>query len=386
MNDPALDEVRAPNERIPSGHPFQGRPFNRTTAPNSSRMAFLDYLRVFAFISVLIGHKFYNHLSVLATDNTQHALLRQAASIVQPLCFAGGVGVVTFFLVSGYIITHVLTAESAAEFAIKRIFRIYPLYMFAVILELCLQHYVQGTPLPPITVLAPRLLLIGDFFGTPYALAGVEWTLRLEIMFYAIMTGSKILGLLRHPATLLAVLLMMTVALQIAEPISSQYEWSRGYVTLYLPFLFMGTCAYFAEKRRINAYVAFAFGSYVYLSHMALLPVINPKYASAHFPTLAICIFCALWAFKNRLALPGLLIFLSDLTYSVYIFHNWLWNYIVTTVRWVFPEATYNAIPTLIGLLIFCALVERFVERNGRRLGTLLARAAQCDRSSRTVI
>ena len=40
-----------------------------------------------------------------------------------PLTVAGGAGVVVFFLVSGYIIAHVLQTEAARQFLLKRFFR-----------------------------------------------------------------------------------------------------------------------------------------------------------------------------------------------------------------------------------------------------------------------
>ncbi len=37
------------------------------------------------------------------------------------------------------------------------------------------------------SVLIPQLLLVGNFFNTPYSLNGVEWTLRIEVFFYIFM-------------------------------------------------------------------------------------------------------------------------------------------------------------------------------------------------------
>jgi peptidoglycan/LPS O-acetylase OafA/YrhL len=83
---------------------------------NSSRIVFLDYLRIFAFVSVLIGHKFYAAVVDLSNDRTVHATPRFIADVLLPLVSGGGAGVVVFFLVSGYIITHVLQTERTGEF------------------------------------------------------------------------------------------------------------------------------------------------------------------------------------------------------------------------------------------------------------------------------
>lgn len=70
-------------------------------AEPASRIAFLDYLRIFAFISVLIGHKFYPQLAAFTADETFHVTARCVVQWLLPLCQGGGAGVVVFFLVSG---------------------------------------------------------------------------------------------------------------------------------------------------------------------------------------------------------------------------------------------------------------------------------------------
>ncbi|MBP8860298.1 MAG: acyltransferase [Ottowia sp.] len=147
---------------------------------SAERLAFLDWLRIYAFASVLAGHKFHEPVARAAQAET--AWLRWPARLLWPFIEGGGVGVVVFFLISGYIITQVLQRESAPEFLLKRAFRIYPLYLVAVGIEfLILRSHGQGVGWQ---TLLQQMLLAGDFFGTPYALAGVEWTLRLEILFY----------------------------------------------------------------------------------------------------------------------------------------------------------------------------------------------------------
>ena len=149
--------------------------FNAMTnsIPKSSikqRIVFLDFLRIFAFASVLAGHKFYLQSLALLNDESAHGTLRWIMSILVHFIAGGGAGVVVFFLVSGYIITHVLQKERPLDFFIKRIFRIYPLLMAAVLLE-ALYKYIYADVVPDPAILIQHLLLIGDFFGTHYALS-----------------------------------------------------------------------------------------------------------------------------------------------------------------------------------------------------------------------
>lgn len=146
------------------------------------RVVFLDYMRVFAFVSVLVGHKFFDILTLVANSPQQHISIRFLAEAMIPLCQGGAAGVVVFFLTSGYIITHVLQSEAPAAFLIKRIFRIYPLYLFAVAMELAFRA-ASGLPIPEPIIIVQRMLLIGDFFNTPYGLKGVEWHCASRLRF-----------------------------------------------------------------------------------------------------------------------------------------------------------------------------------------------------------
>ncbi|MCG2593046.1 hypothetical protein LZ009_09660 [Ramlibacter sp. XY19] len=65
-----------------------------------------------------------------------------------------------------------LQTEHTVEFLVKRVFRIYSLYVTAVLIH-SIVLLLLGAPVPW-GILLPQVLLIGDFFGTPYALARVE--------------------------------------------------------------------------------------------------------------------------------------------------------------------------------------------------------------------
>ena len=147
---------------------------------DNQRIVFLDWLRVFAFSSVLFWHFFYIDLQELLTSPELNGFIRGLLELLMPF-MRGSVGVTVFFLVSGYIITHILHEQNPLEFVVKRVFRIYPLYIATVLIT-----YLVAWEKPSFSVLIPQLLLIGDVFHTPYALNGIEWTLRVEMMFYGI--------------------------------------------------------------------------------------------------------------------------------------------------------------------------------------------------------
>ena len=296
------------------------------------RIVFLDYLRIFAFASVLVGHKFYDDLAAIARDPGVHATPRFLIDLVLPFVYGGGAGVMVFFFVSGYIITHVLQTEATMEFIVKRCFRIYPLYVVAVLVE-CLLRVADGHPIHGWTLLA-QLLLVGDLFGTPYSLAGVEWTLRIEIAFYAFMALLNALGWVKGWTHLMvAAFVAAIVAVRLAAPVPDSGFWV-GYFSLYAPFILLGALAYLFEARRIGLGILLAVGALVYAHYYSLLAIHQPRWLGFHFAALALVLFAAVWRLRSSLPLTPLVLFLSDLTYSVYLFHLWGLDRLQ---RWVAP-------------------------------------------------
>jgi peptidoglycan/LPS O-acetylase OafA/YrhL len=72
------------------------------------RLLFLDYIRVFAFLSVLIGHKFYDTLLSIIDNSSSYSALKLLVTLLLPFFMGGGAGVVVFFIVSGYIIIPII--------------------------------------------------------------------------------------------------------------------------------------------------------------------------------------------------------------------------------------------------------------------------------------
>lgn len=341
---------------------------------SNTRLAFLDILRIFAFSSVLVGHKLYGHLLDFSADQSNHITLRSLADAVMPFCLGGGAGVVVFFLISGYIIANVLMDESTPNFILKRVFRIYPVYAAAVFIEIALSYFAGGSQEINWPQTVARLSLLGDWFGTPYGLAGVEWTLRIEIHFYAVMAILKWTGIWKRRETLPFVFLGLSVLLQTLGPFTLHYGWSNGYVTLYMPFLFFGVVFFLLEKRLCHPVTGIFFLGYTFVSYLILLPKINPSFAQSHFVSLALIVFLTAWCFKKYLQPSYWIILLSDLTYSIYLFHNWLWDYILKHAS-VFGFGIFlTAALTMICLLIFCYLVNLVIEKPSIRLGVLLSR------------
>jgi peptidoglycan/LPS O-acetylase OafA/YrhL len=85
------------------------------------RIDFLDVVRGIAAVSVLIAH-------------SSEIFFPQSAEFWNNYLNLGQVGVVSFFLVSGFVIPFSLEkSNSLYAFLISRVFRIYPLYLFVML-------------------------------------------------------------------------------------------------------------------------------------------------------------------------------------------------------------------------------------------------------------
>ncbi|MGQ3889253.1 acyltransferase family protein [Legionella sp. CNM-1927-20] len=333
------------------------------------RMIFLDYLRIFAFISVLIGHKFTPFFFHIAHCSKIHDSLKFLVNLVLPFCVGGGAGVIVFFLVSGYVITYVLQTELPLEFLVKRIFRIYPLFIIATLLQVFLNLIVDHIP-PNYPVLIPQLLLIGDFFQAPNVLGGVEWTLRVEIIFYFCMFIMRSLNLISKDTIVLPLtLVFLTLLLNFISPIPGENTWNIGFLNLYGPFLFLGVFIYLYENQRINLSTLAAFTCLVFMQCWHLTRVYQPNWLHAHFASLAFLLFLIAWKFRERLTTNAIIVFTSELTYSVYLFHNWLYDRIK---QWS-GDGLFAKTPfTLILLFLICAFFVKFIEKPAIRLGRVI--------------
>lgn len=331
------------------------------------RIVFLDYMRVFAFMSVLMGHKFLGHLNAIAADATQHIAMRYLAEAMIPLTSA--CGVIVFFLTSGYIITHVIQTEKPTEFLIKRFFRIYPLYAAAIILEAVLERTINGLPFPPLSVLVPRLLLIGDYFSTPYALLNVEWTLRIEVMFYLFMAALKVTGLVRKAVFLPYAFLLASIALFISGPFPAFIPWSTGYFTIYAPFLLIGSCIYLAQHGKSKPGICVLSSALMLLLSLIAVAKYQPVWKESNYAAFALIIFLGAIALQRYLHDGPLVRLFSNLTYAVYLFHNWLWQFLIEASLYVGIKWIPISLQVLIALFTFCYLAHITIEKYGLAAG-----------------
>jgi len=202
-------------------------------APRLDRLALVEVARGIAAGIVVLFHC-ARHI-----DAAYHVPLLTA-------CFKfGDAGVDLFFVISGFVICFVHLddlghPETLRRYVIRRFLRIFPLYWIATLLTLAIDLAAHHS-LPSIKVLAISATLY-PFSSDP--LLGVAWTLKFEVLFYAVFgltIYNRKLGLEVGTAWLLVVLMNLVFG-----PVDWLMMVSRAHYSL----LFLGGVAAAMWMRR----------------------------------------------------------------------------------------------------------------------------------------
>jgi peptidoglycan/LPS O-acetylase OafA/YrhL len=157
------------------------------------RYGSIDGLRGFLAISVL-----FHHFIITWYWKVSEKWTRPPEDYYQNY---GKVGVAIFFAITGFLFVSKILKDSGKinwiEFYESRIFRIYPLYIFAILivtiiifssnfkLEVSLREVIKGYT-QWLTFRQPGGI-VNNFLDTKLVIAGVDWTLQYEWLFYILL-------------------------------------------------------------------------------------------------------------------------------------------------------------------------------------------------------
>ena len=169
-------EVQAVTEA--RGHPEP--PAASSPPSRGGRLAWLDALRGMAALWVV-----YSHFGTRVLPEVHRAV----TSVFDP----GLYGVLVFFMVSGYIVPASLERKaSVRNFWISRLFRLFPLFVFAAAAALALHAVgwasLRGTQNDAAGSVLAHLFMLSDLLGGQNLII-VIWTLSYEMVFYLLLTA-----------------------------------------------------------------------------------------------------------------------------------------------------------------------------------------------------
>jgi peptidoglycan/LPS O-acetylase OafA/YrhL len=354
--------------------------------PPPERLRYIDALRAIAALLVVWLHA----ASTFSNASPETAASGRWFVTIPGYIDVGHIGVVVFFLISGFVIPFSILPDRAApigSFVIKRICRIYPAYWLSVPLAALVVFWIWGTPFGTHELLV-NLTLMQDLFGVRSA-EGVYWTLLVELVFYALCVVLLVTGSLfdmRRIALLAAALGLAFVAIVATYWIrrkimaTSAPYWFLNLSVMLCGALFRSRFDAAASTRDAlaGALLAAMLACYVVLLPIGALIANGPKYNEPLTYAIGFLIFLAgirLVRIETRLT-----DWLGRISYSIYLFHvivflaiDWWLLRQPAGSSWRTQHVGLYAAAGTAATLVVASIVYRIVEKPGIRLGHRLA-------------
>ncbi len=168
------------------------------------RLDYLDSIRALAALGVAYMH---SSLSLVAFARpAETGIVHALTHFVD----TGKIGVIAFFLVSGFVIpmslrTGVPGAQALRDFALGRFFRLYPAYWLSVALAFFTYFHGSFAQCSLRRLILNSTMFQGFFGGISINMVGVYWTLQIEWLFYILCMLLLALGWISRPGRILAV-------------------------------------------------------------------------------------------------------------------------------------------------------------------------------------
>ncbi|GIH14089.1 acyltransferase family protein [Rugosimonospora africana] len=280
----------------------------------------------------------------------------------------GRVGVVAFFLVSGYVIPLSLSGQTLRTFATRRFFRLYPSYWVALALYLAL-HFDEivrqvGTP-----GLVLNVLMVHGMVGIVSALPPA-WTLSIELIFYLQSAAAKAVRRLDISAYLGLAWLALYLLLCLVE-----WKTSRAMPTTLPALLFtagVGHALWLRDRSGSRAWLPLLLAGVVLVPAGAVLGA-DPDgqwppftYSVSFLAGIALFVGCRALR-RHEFGRP--LLFAGAISYAVYLFHPIVID--ILHRRSGLPDGPVFVIVNLLVIPLVGWLVHRLLERpsieTGRR-------------------
>jgi peptidoglycan/LPS O-acetylase OafA/YrhL len=297
-----------------------------------------------------------------------------------PVPTAPAIGVILFFVISGFLMGKLnlekdFTLSNVWSYAVGRLARIYPLFALVVLGVGLLNYMVSSADIFGLGVdqIMPHLLLAGD--------GHTIWTISAEVQFYAFF----VLIWAVYAKTRLSAMAVLVPLLIVAIGITFWLGTSAGRINLmgYLPIFVLGLIAARVTDSPPEAFkrwsaTALAVAGLLYAVAFFAVPALyDGRWIYLDPVSILICVVvlsaCILAGdcFINRVLSTRLLMWLGEISFSVYLLHR--------VAQWLTEHTLSSALPdryiTPIMILLTLAMAEatnRFVENPARNKLTAL--------------
>jgi peptidoglycan/LPS O-acetylase OafA/YrhL len=333
------------------------------------RLQALDAIRGIAAFVVVLGHSIEQAIRFMPPTGALRPVLE--AVFIEYLNL-GRIGVVAFFLLSGYVIPFSFSHDRPVRsFLIARFFRLYPAYWVSGAGAIMLALVLTGA-LPPARQILANITMVQAVLGQK-DLIGVYWTLFYELLFYALCLGAFLAGRMESPGYLL-----VAVAGLSAAGVGAAILRRMGGpgvpigIPMFLAIMHLGTMARLADRGdKPGAGRLFRTGLAIVLVTAGPISAIGFIQHAGNQRLIAdvTSLYVGLALFLGLRRNPGIcvapLLFLGLISYALYLVHPLALDLIVSLAARVAPGVAPVMVVALVPTLaiLIATAVQRGVER-----------------------
>lgn len=345
---------------------------------SSARFRHIDALRAIAALLVVCLHVTQSYGGIGGTQPIEGGWMATWAQGLD----VGRIGVVLFFLISGFVVPSGIRMDRpapVATFLVRRAFRIYPAYWLSIPFCAFATWWLQGQPFGVADFLI-NLTLLQDLLGF-HSASGVYWTLLVELEFYLLCVALAVAGQLRDSRRVAALACLFGIAHGLgAFGIWCGLPLNRTlvFLLLHLSLMLGGTVMRLRQdgdadvlaRRLLVALIVY------YVAVLPLGAVVLRGLFSNYFVATALGLLLFLAGIRLPQLGTRLLAWLGRISYSIYLFHVpvylplywWISRQPADSAWRGLHMATYLAASMALTIAA-AALVHRWVEQPGIRMG-----------------
>ncbi len=352
-------------------------------AVTGSRLRYIDALRAIAALLVVWMH--VSQTWVTFGGGSRGAWLEHFAHAFD----VGRLGVVVFFVISGFVIPFSIRTDRpapVATFLIKRMFRIYPAYWLSIPFSAWATWWLWGAPFG-LDQLLVNFTLLQDLFGVRPA-AGVYWTLFVELVFYLLCVFLLLANSLRNPTRIGAIALILAAvhtlagfALWIGLPLNPFLVFLPLHLSLMLTGALIRFCIFERSASPAARRLLFAMLAY----YLAIFPVaavwarglLGNYVVATAAGVLLFVVGTTILRIETRVT-----DWLGRISYSIYLFHVPVYYPLFWWILrqpagspWRSQHLAVYLLGSSVLTIAVAACVHRFVEQPGIQLGRRCADA-----------
>jgi peptidoglycan/LPS O-acetylase OafA/YrhL len=328
----------------------------------NGRITFLDAIRGTASLMVVIGH------SLEAGD-----FANDGGQLVVNL---GRIGIIAFFLVSGYVVAFSLARQSFTTFWIRRFFRLFPVYWFCVLLYMATNVPIwDGRYTLDAVSIILNVLMIQGFVGAASFL-WPTWTLGNELVYYGQQSIAK-----RFLSSAFSVHIgWLWLALFALMALLTRFT-SHSFTAIAPLVLFtasVGMAVYMKDTHGSKAWIPLALGFAVGVPIFGFVLQGDPARSAAAVWTaenfvlsylLGGLLFLAFYVLRNQ-SMPRVLLWLGDISYELYLVHA----IVILALHRLEITGIYVLVITVPVSLLLAYLTRRFIGLPTQRLGVRITK------------